>query len=758
MSIHGMVPFTLRPLAVVFALPFGFAVAQETNLPDLTISSAHDIPVQQRTELGKLTEYTPISGAVVTSEELEHLQLGNNLLELGKRVPGISMIRNMRIPDGGKLYTENRIDGMRATSTNTSVLDEVDQADIERIEVITGPASALYGSGAFGGTISVFTKQPPRDFSARLSQEIGSWDFQRSKGYVGGSLADGRIGFILTGSTMENDGWRKNTAPANNDPAAEKKQGAAFRTLFRPTDSTKLTLGYSELTYNFRWAGPIPMNASEAAKLRNQSLNGTNLRSVYFDNDWQQTVPGTFGQYIDNYRTGSFRLQQLLGEKGEFTLAHTRIVNDSINNGNGGSGGANGVICDNVTVICNTVNLGGTVTNLVRQSNTVTKTTMAMYRHDFDFAKTSAYVGSEWGDIEADSTTWNNAYNALQGQAGLWAKGAMTATGQGSLNKTRETTPFVHVEFSPLERLRLHLGQRYGQIDYDVDDRTATNRDVKMVRKGNVLRLGATYELAKQHVLWANWGETFNPQSTGSLLNTQAVGTVNNVIGQTLSPERGLTREIGVRGQFAAPAVRYDLTLFDAQSDGFLTTRNCSAAEATAFNAGAACTINDAAGQLAARGLESMANWSATSWLDIGATYTYQKVWFTDYKTTTFDYSDKSYQAAPRHKLNLRLGFKPAAGWLVELEGDHISKYFVDNTNNNGTYKRPDLYNLRASYRQKNWSVWLHAINLTNEKYATRVQLSTIGGVRDVLSSQAGQGNAGSYTPLTLRAGISCQF
>lgn len=758
MLMRNSVTFCLRPLAALFVFPCGIAFAQDAQLSDLTISSAADKPVQQRTELGKLTEYTPISGAVVTSEELEHLQLGNNLLELGKRVPGISMIRNMRIPDGGKLYTENRIDGMRATSTNTSVLDEVDQADIERIEVITGPASALYGSGAFGGTINVFTKQPPRDFSARLSQEIGSWNFQRSKGYVGGSLADGRVGFILTGSTMENGGWRKNTAPASNDPAAEKKQGAALRTLLRPTDSTKLTLGYSELNYDYRWAGPIPMNATEAAKLRNQSLNGTNLRSVHLDNDWQQTVPGTFGQYIDSYRTGSFRLQQLAGEKGEFTLAHTRIANDSINNGNGGSGGANGVICDNVTVICNTVNVGGTVTNLVRQSNTVTKTTMAMYRHDFDFAKTSAYVGSEWVDMEADSTTWSNAYSALQGQSGLWAKGAMTATGQGSLNKTRETTPFVHVEFSPLERLRLHLGQRFGKIDYDVDDRTATNRDVKMVRKGNVLRLGATYELAKQHVLWANWGETFNPQSTGSLLNTLAVGTVNNVIGQALSPERGLTREIGVRGQFAAPLVRYDLTLFDAQSDGFLTTRNCSVAEATAFNAGAACTINDAAGQLAARGLESMVNWGATNWLDIGATYTYQKVWFTDYKTTTFDYSDKSYQAAPRHKLNLRLGFKPAAGWLVELEGDHISKYFVDNTNAKGSYKRPDLYNLRASYRQKNWSVWLHAINLTNEKYATRVQLSTIGGVRDVLSSQAGQGNAGSYTPLTLRAGISYQF
>ena len=145
-SPHG----TVGPLALAVALALGIhhtgvALAQEgdTRLKEMKVSAESDKPVQQRTELGKMTEYTPISGAVVTQEQVEHLQLVNNLLELGKRVPGISMIRNMRIPDGGKLYTENRIDGMRATATNTSVMDEVDGADIERIEVITGPASAL---------------------------------------------------------------------------------------------------------------------------------------------------------------------------------------------------------------------------------------------------------------------------------------------------------------------------------------------------------------------------------------------------------------------------------------------------------------------------------------------------------------------------------------------------------------------------------------------------------------------------------------
>lgn len=736
-------------VCATFTGPAQAADDTATVLSEIRVTDGKAANIQARTELGTLTEYTPISGAVVDREEIEHLQLVNNLLELGKRVPGISMIRNMRIPDGGKGYTENRIDGMRATATNTSVLDEIDGSDIERIEVITGPASALYGSGALGGTISLFTRQPPKDFSAKLSQEVGSWGFLRTQGNIGKTTEDGRFGFVFNASAMDNDGWRKNTAAGAQDAAAEHKDGLTLRTQLKPTDSTKLTLGYSELKYDYRWAGPLKM---------------TN-----FEQDWRQVEAGTYGQYIDEYRTTSLRLQQMVGERGEFTLAHTQITDDGTNNGNGGSGGANNVICDDGTtaaggapaagksVVCKTFNNNsGSITNTIKKSDVTTKTTMAMYRQEFDLAKSTAYVGAEIIDISTDSTTWNNTYNALQAQAGQWSSGTLNSA--GSLTGTKESTPFVHFEFSPLDKLRFHLGERFGKIDYVVDDRTASNKDVTMTRRGDVRRLGATYELNKSHLVWANLGETFNPQSTSSLINSLAVGTANNVIGAVLEPERGTTKEIGFRGRFQELGLHYDVTLYHAKTNGFTTTRTCTAAEQAAFNGGATCTLNEAAGQLATKGLESVFTWAATRQLDLGATYTNSQAYFTDYKTTTVDYTGKSYQAMPRHKLNLRAGIKPAPGWLVELEGDYVASYYVDNTNNLGSYGRPDLYNLRASYRSKDWSFWLHALNLTDQKYATRVQLSTVAGVQNTLAAQAGQGNAGSYTPLTLRAGVSYKF
>lgn len=725
------------------------ALAEETEkvLAPVKTTPDREADVQARTELGKLTEYTPISGTVVDQEEIELLQLVNNLLELGKRVPGISMVRNMRIPDGGKQYTENRIDGMRAINVNTSVFDEVDMANIERIDVITGPASALYGSGALGGTISLYTRQPPRELQAKLSQELGSWGFQRTQAYAGASTDDGRFGFVLTGSNMENDGWRKNTAAANQNAAAENKNGQAIKVFGRLSDSTKLTLGYDQLHYDYRLPGALTKSK--------------------WEQDWRQVELGTFGQSIDDYQTTSLRLQQLVGERGEFSLAYGRIADDSTGYGAGGSGGSNNVICDDTSALAAPLAAGTTVkcravnnnsssyTNTLKSGRTVTESTAALYRQEFNLAKSTLYAGVDMFKINSESATYKNAYTALLGQSGFWAQGSLYSA--GSRTETTETTPFVHFEFSPVDKLRLHLGERFGSIDYMVDDRTSANKDVSMTRRGNVLRSGVTYDLAKGHIVWANWGETFNPQSTGSMLDSAVYGTPGRTVGAVLSPERGVTKELGFRGVFQSLALRYDVTYYNSESKGFNTTRDCSAAEQVTLNGGATCKVYEAAGQLAANGLESMFSWAATDWLDLGATYTNARAYFTDYVANGVDYAGKSYMAMPRQRLNLRVGFKPAPGWLVELESDHISRYYIENTNTLGSYQRPDLFNLRASYRSKEWSFWLQALNLTDQHYATRVSLTTIAGQK-VEGVSAGQGNSGTYTPLTLRVGISYKF
>ena len=750
------------------ALPAKSTASDQNNrlLKEMVVSANKDKPIQQRTELGKLTVYTPVSGAVVSKEELEHLQLVNNLLELGKRVPGISMVRNMRVADGGKQYTESRIDGMRAIALNTSTLDGVDLNSVERIDVITGPASALYGSGALGGTISVTTRQPPEKFGARLSQEFGSWGFKRTQGDVGTSNDNGSAGFILTGSTMDNDGWRMNSAAANQNSAAEHKNGAGLKTVFRPTDTTKIYLGYDQLHYDYRWAGPISM--------------------TMFNQDWRQTLAGGYGQSIDTYKTQTGRLQQMVGERGEFNFLYGKVTDDTTGYGGAGSGGSNNVICDDgntaagttvaagKTVRCSVANNGvfntttnkwsnATVTNTLKAGTNTNTTTTAMYRHEFDLAKSTLYVGYDRYQTVADTATYNNVFNALQAQAGQWAQGTMTATGQGALTKRIESSPFIHYEFSPMDKLRLHIGERFGKVNDIVDDRTAANKDVNMTQTGNVIRSGVTYEFDQNHLIWSNIAQTFDPPATSTLLDTAAKGTAGNTIGAKLDAERGLTQEVGIRGRFEDIGFQYDVDVYHTVDKNFINSRNCTPTEVAALNANASCYINENTGQITLKGIESLISWAATKWLDVGATYTIARATYNSYEVydstnkKILDYSGHSYQAMPQQRLNVRLAVKPAYGWQVELEGDFISSYYVD-TANSSTYSRPALYNLRASYRNKKaWSYWMQVLNLTNQQYATRVGYSTIAG-QSVLAASAGQGNSGSYTPLTLRAGIAYNF
>jgi iron complex outermembrane receptor protein len=733
--------------------------APERTLAAVTTTVERESDVQTRTELGRLTEYTPLSGVVVDREEVEHLQLVNNLLELGKRVPGISMIRNMRIPDGGKNYTENRVDGMRVSDTsNTSLLDEVNMTSVDHIEIITGPGSALYGSGSVGGTFNVFTRQPPRDLEAKLSQEFGDWGFQRTQGSIGKTTANGKFGFLLTGSTMDNDGWRRQPAATNNpDSATEHKEGAGLRTLFRPSDTTRVTLGLDKLTYDFRQAGALPMDATESAKLRNATLNGVALRSVNWASDWRNSVPGIYGQNVDDYQTYTARLQQTIGERSEVELAWAQREDDGIGYGFGGSGGSVPVVCDNVTVMCNTVNYGSpAVTNTLKLSNELTQSARLQYRHEFDWAKSTVYLGTELIDIRSESATYNNVYTALQAWDGAWAKGTMTATGQGSVTREKDVTPYLHFEVSPTDRLRLHIGERFDRITYSTDDRTSANRDVEKTYTGAVTKSGLTYDLTPGHLLWANVAQTFNAPASSTLLASGTYGSAGYTPAATLDPEKGLTHEIGFRGTFANYGLHYDIALYHTSNKGFVVSRNCTSEEEVLYNAGAACSLNENAGRLTAKGLESMFSWAATDWLDLGMTYTNAQAYYNEYVTKTVDYSGNSYQAMPRQRMNLRVAVKPAPGWRIELEGDHISSYYID-TENSSTYQRPDLFTLRASYTNKKWTGWLHIINLTDEKYATRVSYSTIGGVK-VKAVSAGQGNSGTYLPLTVRVGVAYKF
>jgi outer membrane receptor for ferrienterochelin and colicins len=107
------------------------------------------------------------------------------------------------------------VDGQRQIGTDNGTRDGIDidqfpAERMERVEIVKGAASALYGSDAMGGVINIITRQPKQPFSFDLNNSYGSF----GEGNLGATLGvqKGRFGGMLSGVYQTYDGYDLNPA------------------------------------------------------------------------------------------------------------------------------------------------------------------------------------------------------------------------------------------------------------------------------------------------------------------------------------------------------------------------------------------------------------------------------------------------------------------------------------------------------------------------------------------------------------------
>lgn len=680
-------------VATAFVQPVFGADDNDRVLSPVKAEAEREVEVQSRTELGRLTEYTPLAGSVVEREELETVRFVDSFHELLPRVPGVSMSRNMRFTDGGKNYTENRIDGMRARNTGTyTFIDQVNSGDIERIEFIRGPGSVLSGSNAIGGTINVITRDPPAKREFQVSGEAFE-DGGYRMGLSGGDRLSDSLGYFFNINQLDKDGWRDHTD--------QKKTSFSTKWVWRPDSSSKLALRYEYIDDDYQSAG--------------------SLDAAQFHDNWRQAEPGSYLRTAVKYSTPSLHYRKMFGDVGELNLyGQQRHTEQTARSSGFTSGGAT---------------LGDTdsdETNL-----------QLMYKHNFSLAKTSVTGGFDYLDTVSDSRKFED----LSPNSFRFSRGALTGF---SKSYEKNKSPFLQVEFSPLDPLRLTLGVRRDDISYRVDDKFNDNKDGSTSYQKTVRKFGAVYEISPRALIWANVAEGFMGPGVSTLLGsgtptpaTPAAAWASRYVpaNMDLKPEESMTHEIGVRGSFDF-GLKYDTGYYETDFKNLIVSQACIQ------NVEFCRTRNVNAAKASAHGFETALSYDINRYLEIGLSHTYARYRYDNYKTATADYSGTRRYYTPRNHYNLRVVLKPAAGWRVELEGDYLDSYYTNQANSD-SYSRPDLYNLRASYSAKSWSTWLHVLNLTDTKYAERVG-STDAGVRN--SFDAG------YTPRLVRVGVSYQF
>jgi len=699
----------MQKTVIALAISAGFyqchAVAEEVErqLAPVTASATKDVEIQSRTELGRLNDYTPLAGSVVGREELETVRFVDSLNELLIRVPGVSMSRNMRFTDGGKNYTENRIDGMRARNTGTySFLDQVNAGDIERVEFIRGPGSVLSGSNAIGGTINVITRDPParRELQA-TGEAFGEGGFRT--GLSGGDQLNDSLGYFFNINRLDTEGWREHSA--------EKKDSLSTKWVWRPDTSSKLAFRYEYIHDDYQSPG----------SLANESQ---------FNSNWRQALPNSYLRTDVVYSTPSLHYRKLFGEVGELNVFGLVRSTDQTARSAGFSNNSSSTLGDTKS----------TETNF-----------QLMYKHNFNLAKTSLTGGLDY----IDTASRGKKYADLSGNSFEFVRGNLSGD---SKTYEKNQSPFVQVEFSPLDPLRLTYGVRHDVIEYRIDDLLSDAKDGKKKYEKTVSKFGALYEFSPKVMLWVNIAEGFMGPGVSTLQGTGTPTPATPALawsGQyvpsnyNLKPEESLTREIGLRGQLDF-GLKYDTGYYETDFKNLIVTETC----AQGLDYCRTRYVN--AAKAHASGVETSLAYDVNQYLEIGLAHTYARYEYDDYVSyaargntnVKTDYTGTQRYYTPRNHYNLRFTVKPAAGWRVELEIDRIDGYYTNQANTD-TYERPDLVNLRASYRTKTWGAWLQALNLLDSKYAQRVG-STDAGVRN--SYDAG------YTPLMLRAGISYNF
>jgi outer membrane receptor protein involved in Fe transport len=119
----------------------------------------------------------------------------------------------------------------------------VDLLALDRIEIVKGPQTTLFGRSAFAGAINYIAKKPSNVFEGDVALELSQYSQRRIVGTVSGPLVDDVVSYRVNAAWREGDGlW---TNPVNGGPlGAEEFKGLSGSVRFTPSDAWDITLRY----------------------------------------------------------------------------------------------------------------------------------------------------------------------------------------------------------------------------------------------------------------------------------------------------------------------------------------------------------------------------------------------------------------------------------------------------------------------------------------------------------------------------------
>ena len=144
------------------------------------------------TRTPKMLEDVPVPTRVIRMQEIQSADVQNVKDVLEAELPGLEFTShggstNINLQGLGGKYILFLIDGERIAGETRDNVDynRLDVSNIERIEIVKGSASALYGSSAIGGVVNIITKNASNPWQVNVNSRYGSHAQQQHGGTIG---------------------------------------------------------------------------------------------------------------------------------------------------------------------------------------------------------------------------------------------------------------------------------------------------------------------------------------------------------------------------------------------------------------------------------------------------------------------------------------------------------------------------------------------------------------------------------------------
>ena len=702
--------YTLKTLPVV-PIQRG-AELNATTLPEVRVSAAMS---HKETAYGPVTGYvakrsatatktdTPIieipqSISVITRDELDDRGV-QGMTEALRYVPGVVVDNFGYEPRGFEYLLMRGFNGTNSANYRDSLhqLTEglyfasflSEPYGIERIEVMRGPSSIMFGKGDAGGVVNRVSKLPSRDAMREIEVRVGNFNRKQINADLGGTLnEDGTLLYRIVGLGLDTDTQVKY---ANGERPSIERQYLAPSLTWHPSADTSITV-LADMLKNSTGASPFYMVAPNGVLTRTMPADPS------FVNYKQDQY--SIGYKVEHHFNDIWTIRQ------NFRHAQTDVKVREVNPVD--------YLEDGQTLLRSAISTKERVKQTLFDTQLQAKLKTGMAEHTVLFGVDSNRADLTLNAFASAVTPPLNVFSPVYNQT-IPNPEILAADGK---QRIQQLGFYLQDQVKFNQRWILTLGGRQDRVKTIHND---VPQGIAETSKQNAFsgRAGLTYLVSNGLAPYISYSESFVPQVSSTF------------DGRLLDPSRGRQYEIGIKYQPKNSNSLYTAAIFD------LTKTNVATPDLNPEHLALNPFASIQTGAIRSRGLELEARTELTRNLNAIGAFTYNDVEVT--KSNDVDLG-KVPPRVPKTTASLWLDYKPSGpAWQGFGFGSGVrytDSRFNDPTN---TSSLPSftLFDAGARYESGHWRYALNAANLFNKEYISTKNTFTyfLGTQRTVIAS-----------------------